>query len=252
MAFVPAIIAGVSALANYLGNRNKQTQTQGTASQSGLESLFGSSTSSTTPNLSPLQQRLADMFTKGYSDLYNSSTNLSPYAQTNLQQIAGQGNANRSIINNILAQRGLSYSPAAAAPLTQNLLNTGNQMTSFLAQLPLLQRQLQQQALEGLTRGFSVLPTATSTTGTQTGTRRFSSLGQQTGDTTLIGNPWGGLVTGLGASLAAPNGKGGTQLGDLLQSLGIGGGSSNSSQYDPNTGDFNYNPQPYAPPVDNP
>lgn len=220
--FVLPIISG---LAGLLGNRSqKQTQTTNqTQSQTGTQS------SQTNPIFSEMQNQLMKMFTQGAGDFYNRGTDLRPYAQSQMQAIGGQGNANRQIIGNILASRGLSYSPAAAAPLTQNAINTGNQQNQFLSQLPLLARQFEQQGLDQLLKSFSAIPTGSSSAGTSSGT----STTQGTATTQTPGNPWAGLLSGVGAALplAFPGIFGGQQK--KLGTVGDYQGADNLSTYTP-------------------
>lgn len=216
-----AIIPIALAAASYFANRKSgQQETQGSQTTNQGTNQVGAT--SQTPVLSNLQQRLADIFTQGYGDL-QATEDLGPYSSVGLQSIAGQGAANRKIISNMLAARGLSFSPAAATPLTQNLLNIGNQMSQFSASIPLLQRQMRQQALEGTVKAFGALPTAT--------TSNFSTQGEgfshtdQFGNISNFGNPLAGGISGGLAGLFAPNGKGGTNFDDILKMIrGIGGG----------------------------
>ena len=204
-AFVAPILAGVSGLAGLFGGGTQQKQaTQQTST--------GTTNSSTTPNLSPIQSSLINQFTTGAENLNNQATNLTPYTAAGLQQIGQTGQTNQTQIANNLSQRGLNYSPVAANATTQNVLNTGNQQSQFLNQIPLLQRQLQQQGIQGLEQAFQVQPTAVSSTGTSTTNTQ--------GNGAISGNPLAGLFGGVGSGLAA-------SYPSLLQSFG--GSSSGSS-----------------------
>jgi hypothetical protein len=202
-AAAPLIGSGISALAGLFGGK-KQNETQ--QNQSTTQNYNNNSTATSTPNLNPFQQQLSQLFTQGAIDQYQKGTNLAPYTQQGLQQIQGQGTANNKMLSNILAQRGLSFSPAAATGLTQNAINSGNQMSSFLSGVPLLQRQLQTQSLEGLMNAFRTMPIGMTQTGTSSGT----STGTSTGTGTQSGNPAAGFFGGLGAGLFAPNQSGGS------------------------------------------
>ncbi len=185
-----------------------QSQTQSSGNQQGQ--TFGSST----PQLNPLQQSLAALFSRGAMDQFNQGTNLAPYTSAGLQQIQGQGQQNSRAIANNLANRGLSFSPAAGAATTQNQLNTGNQMQGFLQQIPLLQHQLQQGNLQQLMQAFSTQPYGQDTSGTSNVNTSGMSNTESTGSTP--GGGLAGLLGGLGAGLAGPN-QGGT--GNNLQSI---------------------------------
>src|SRR5882757_5200945 len=131
--FVLPVISGLAGL--FGGGSTKNTSTNQTQSQSGSTQNQGSSN----PVLNPFQQQLAQMFSQGAMKQFSDGTNLAPYTSGGLQQIQGQGQQNSRAIANNLANRGLSFSPAAGNATVQNQLNTGNQMQSFLQQIPLLQ-----------------------------------------------------------------------------------------------------------------
>jgi hypothetical protein len=213
-AAAPLVGAGLSALAGLFGGK-KQQETQ--TNQNTTQNFNQNTSSSNTPNLNPFQQQLAQLFTQGSIDRYNKDLNLTPYTQQGMQQIAGQGAANNKIISNILAQRGLSYSPAAATGLTQNALNTGGQMNQFLSGIPLLRRDMEQDNLKGLMQAFSVQPVGSTSTGSSSGT----STGTMTGTNVQSGNPAAGFFGGLGAGLFAPNQSGGdgTNLNQIINSI---------------------------------
>lgn len=233
--FILPIMSGLAGL--FGGGQQQQQTTNQTTQQSGQ----GTSSSSTTPNLSPLQQALASMFTSGASNLYNTATNLQPYTTQGLGQIQGQGTANAQAIQNAVASRGLSYSPAAETAQTQNQLNTGNQQQGFLQQIPLLQRQLQTQGLQQLMGAFGVLPTGVSTNGqtSQSGTSTMN------GTNTTTGNPMAGLFGGLGAGLAAPGGSSG--MSNLSNILSMFGSSPSSAGFNANLPNGGYGPSPLHP-----
>lgn len=212
--FVLPIISGLAGL--FGGGQQQKTTTS--SNQTGSQQQQYGSSGTTTPNLSPFQQQLAQMFTKGTMDQFQGGTNLAPYTAQGLQQIQGQGTAQGKTISNILASRGLSYSPAAATSQIQNTLNTGNQMNSFLQGVPLLQHQLQQGNLQQLMQAFGVQPTGVTTdqSGQSSGTSQ--QQGQQT--QTTSGNPLAGLFGGVGSAVAA--------MPNLFNSLGGGGGNFNT------------------------
>ncbi len=187
-AFIAPLIGGLAGL--FGGGKQQKTQTSGTISNTGTGTFNqqGTSTGSTTGqhqdvfgsqtqnvhNLSPFQQMLAQRFTSGAGKLADQAADMSGYTAGGLQGINQGANANTNVINNMLASRGLSFSPAAATAQTQNLANTQNQQSQFLQQVPLLQRQLQSQANTGLEQAFSTLPvdTTQTTAGGSSGTPR--------------------------------------------------------------------------------
>ena len=222
--FVLPILSGLTGLLS--GGSTKQTNTNSTTNQSQNQNQNYSNTNTSTPNLNPFQQQLAKMFTQGSMDQFTSGTNMAPYTSQGLQQIQGQGNANSKTIANNLAARGLSYSPAAANATTQNTLNTGGQMNSFLQGVPLLQHQLQQGNLQQLMQAFSTQPTGVTTSGSGDATGMSSGTSTMNGTSTQStpGGPLAGLFGGAGAGLAGPGAGGQSNLANILNMFGLGGG----------------------------
>ena len=215
-ALIPGLIGGLAGL--FGGGQQQKTQTSGTITNSGTQNFSqgGTSSSTSTPNLSPIQKALIGQFSSGASNLYNSSTNLNPYAASGLEQINQSGDLAQKALQNSLAARGLSYSPAAANATTLGTLNTANQGAQFLNSLPLLQRQLQQGALSQLMQAFQVQPTGSTQTGTtqQTGTATSNNTQTQQGTNLVSGNPVAGAISGFGAGLLGPS------------AVSVGGGNS--------------------------
>jgi hypothetical protein len=236
--FIAPIIGGLAGL--FGGGNQQKTKTSGTIgnTQSGTFNQTGSTTGATqnVHNLSPLQQTLAQQFTSGAQKLAGSAADMTGYTSKGLEDINQGAQSNTNIINNMLASRGLSFSPAAATTQTQNLANTQNQNANFLQQIPLLQRQLQEQANTGLERAFSTLPVDTSQTtqGTTNQSGSTSQQGTQTqqGTNLVSGNPMGGLFSGLGAGLTNPIGNS-SNLAEILARL-FGGGSGHTDPNNPN------------------
>jgi hypothetical protein len=189
-----------SGLAGLFGGGTQQKQATSQTS-SGTQTTNGSTSSSTTPQLSALQTQLSNQFGQGLINQYNQGTNLQPYEAQGLQNIQAGNQAALKATNNQIAARGLSFSPAAATAETAQNINAGNQTSQFLNSIPLLQRQLQQQNLQQLIGGFSALPTAVSSQGTSNQTQTSNTSTQ--GNGAISGNPTAGLFSGLGAGLAA-------------------------------------------------
>lgn len=189
------IVSGLAGL--FAGNATKNTSgtTSGTVSQS------GSSSNTTTPNLSPLQQQLANQFVNQSTNLANQDPNLTGYTASGLQTINQSGNAASAALRNSLASRGLSFSGAGANAETENTLNSINQGQQFLNQIPLLQRQLQQQNIQGEEAAFGALPTGVTSSGSNSGTQTTNASQNQTVSTP--GGGLAGLFGGIGAGLAA-------------------------------------------------
>jgi hypothetical protein len=224
-AFVGPILAGISGLAGLFGG-GKQKQTTSSQTSKGTQTQSGSFTGSTTPTLSPLQEKLSQMFSSGAMNLYNQGNDMTQIRNQGLQDIGQTSDVTNKAVGNMLAQRGLSFSPAAATTQTQNLINQGNTQSQFLQSLPLLQRQFQQQNIAGLTSAFGALPTGTTQSGTNNGTTTNEGTVNQTGD--VSGNPLAGLFGGVGSGLAAwlpelykkKNSLGGYSTNDSGQPMG--------------------------------
>lgn len=228
MSLIPGLIGGIAGL--FGGGPQQKTQTSGTITNSGSSS----NTNTSTPNFSPLQQALISQFTRGASDLYDQSADLSGYAGQGLKTINSGAQLSNNILRNTLASRGMSYSPAAGTALTQDELNRQNQGSSFLSSLPLLQRQLQSQSLNQLMQAFGAIPTGS----TSTGNSQSNSTQTQQGMNLVSGNPTAGAIAGAGAGLLGPNQSGtGSNLGDLLNMFFPKGGRSQPVG-SPTTGTF--------------
>lgn len=175
---------GLSAAAGAFGAQDKGSTSS---------SQQTSSTATSTPNLSPEQHALINMIIKASTDQYNQDTDVSGYTANGLQNINNASNIQSKTVQNLLASRGLSYSPAAVTALANPQSQKLQQSSAFLNSVPQYQRQLKEQSLTDLMKSFGLLPTAVTTTnnGTNTGT------GQQI----QAGSPIAGALSGAGAGL---------------------------------------------------
>lgn len=206
---LPLLSTGISALAGLFGAKKSPIVTDTT------------NHSTTNPNIGANQQGIIDDFTQGIHKQMQD-TDLTGYTGQGLQQINQTAGVGDKMSQNILAARGLSNSPYAAALTNQNNNNRLNQSSQFLNQIPLLQQQLRQQAIQTAISGSQAIPFGQTTDSTQ-----HSS---QTGGTS---SPLAGALSGAGAGLNAPiNGQGDT-TGDAIGSKlsNIFGGGSNPTQY---------------------
>lgn len=193
--FVPGLGSLLGGLGGLFGSKPKSVTTNSNQT-SETEGDFSSSTS---PVLSDMQSMLANLFGNGLADRYRAGpTDLSGYEAGGLSEINKGADLKSKIISNTLASRGLSYSPYAGAQLAQPESERVGQGVDFLNQMPLLQRQLQQQDLSGLIQGFGALPTGSTTSGSQSGFSNNTGTSTQTGGGN---NPFAGLFSGLGAGL---------------------------------------------------
>jgi len=211
---LPFISTGISALAGLFGAKPKITQDS-------------SSTNTSTPNIGANQQDLINQFTQGINKQMQG-TDLTGYTGQGLQQINQNAGVADKMSQNILAARGLSNSPYAAMLTNQNNNNRLNQSSQFLNQIPLLQQQLRQQAIQQAISGSLAVPYGSTTSGT-------SHTNQVGGN-----SPIAGALSGLGAGLNAPiNGVGTTAGESIGQTLGniFGGGYKGSLPGEVTAGD---------------
>lgn len=183
------------------GGKQQKTQTNGTITNNQQGNFSQNQQNTSSPNLTPLQKALIQQFTSGASQLYNQSTNLQPYAASGLEQINSGSNAASQAMSANLAAHGQSFSPAAATAQNQNILSRTGQQAQFMNQIPLLQRQLQEQSLGQLQGAFSAIPTGVTQTGTSSGQTSQQGTQTQQGTNLVSGNPMGGLFSGLGAGI---------------------------------------------------
>lgn len=222
MAFIPAVLSGVSALAGLFGGQKKTPETTNHSTTNSTGSTDYSNFN--TPVLSDNQNQLADTFTRAALDKFRAGAgDTSGYEAGGLKAINTQGDLRNKLVSNDLAKRGLSYSPAATAIQSSAENERLGQQTNFLDTIPAYQRGIETDNFNNLLKSFGVLPTATSQTGSQDSTQ--SSTTDQRGTQIIPGNPAAGFFGGLGAGLASPNGQpgGGNNLSSILKSLGIGG-----------------------------
>lgn len=212
---MPLLTTGISALAGLFGGKPKPLVTD----------TSGTTHSSSTPNIGANQQGIIDDFTSGIHKQMQGA-DLTGYTGQGLQQINQTAGVGDKMSQNILAARGLSNSPYAATLANQNNNNRLNQSSQFLNQIPLLQQQLRQQAIQTAISGSQAIPFG------QTNDGNTTSHSTQTGGPNA-GSPVAGALSGLGAGLNAPiNGVGGTTSDMIGQKLGsIFGGNTEPTQY---------------------
>lgn len=166
-AAIPIATTALSALAGLFGNRGQtrqQTSTQ-TTNQSG-ENL-GNFNTTETPLYEPALGQIRDQILAMLQQRAQGATDLRGYTATGLQNINAGADAKRRAIENILASRGLSYSPAAVAPLARIESGRIGEAVNFQNQIPLLQRQLQGEDLSNFANFFKSLPISYARSGDQ-------------------------------------------------------------------------------------
>ena len=156
--FIPALIAGASALAGVLGNRaKKQTQTsESTTTRNML----------TAPEYGEKEALVKDRILNELLARSEADTDLSGYSALGLGNIAKGQSAKKRAMESFLASRGLGGSPMAAHAMSGLQGEQIGAQTDFLNTLPLLQRNMQRESMGDLSQFFSSLPVAQRTTGT--------------------------------------------------------------------------------------
>lgn len=209
---LPLLTTGISALAGLFGAKPKPVVTNSSSN----------STSTSTPNIGANQQSLENQFTQGITKQLNSANDMSGYTGQGLQQINQTAGVADKMSNNILAARGLSNSPYAATLQNQNNNNRLNQSSQFLNQIPLLQTQLRQQAIQQAIQGSQAIPFGSTVSGSSSGTSTQTGGG---------GSPVAGALSGAGAALNAPMGGGVNAGQQIAANLGNIFGSKPTGYY---------------------
>jgi hypothetical protein len=199
------------------GSGSSQTQSQMDLKTflDAISNLHSTSTSTTTPTMSPEATSFMNNLISKMSNQGN--VNLRPYEASQAEAIDRSSNVQQQAIANTMASRGLSTSPAAATSDANIQAQRFGSLTNLHQQIPLLQEQIQQQRNAQMAQLLSILPRGSTTTGaqdqtgetkqtgtsSQTGTSNTNYQNQQDSTTkTKSGGGWGGALGGL-ASVAA-------------------------------------------------
>lgn len=150
-----------------------------------------SNVSTTTPNIAPGTQKLIDYLTQRYTNL--SSPSLTSYGNQQAQVINKNADIQRQAVDQILASRGLSMSPAAATALSNVDAQRFSNLNQMRAQLPLIQADQDRTNLAAASNFMQMVPHSTTTTG---GTANTQSTSQnqsqnQTSGGQNFSNNWG-------------------------------------------------------------
>lgn len=149
-------------------------------------------TSTTNPVLSAQAQNFLNQLQGQYTNLLNNPNNLSGYQATQANSINGNAQLASQASNQMLAARGLSTSPVAAAVSNTNNQNRVGQLNSLSQSIPLLQEQMQQQNDAAGTSFFNSIPRGSTTNQNQNQTQNSTT-------TQKSGGGIGGLLSGLGS-----------------------------------------------------
>lgn len=194
----PLAISGIAALAGALGGRNKTATQSSTTTDNRTQNVD-------LYNLPILSDEASSGFGTAINALINrvgTGTNLSGYKATGLRALNMQSDMRQKLLERILAQRGLSYSPAAAAISMRSADADAGKQFDFLNSIPLLQRQLEGEDAMNLVRAASAMPTGNR----QVGTTTTSGTSSTQGTATQPGDVLGGLFSGLGQGIASTYG----------------------------------------------
>lgn len=168
-----AIGGGLGLLTGLLNNRKKQTS------------------STTTTALSPDAESLNALLMQMAKQRLSTPPDLAGYKTSGIKDINGAYDAAGSTVNADLTRRGLSASPVAAGPVASLQSGRAGSISSLLASLPLLRRQMENEDMGQASQLFALQPRSSTTTGTSSG------------------NMAGGGVTDMASMLAFMYGSGG-------------------------------------------
>lgn len=222
--FIPALIAGASALGGLLGNRKQTSQQSGSSTTSGMQDFTGTQSNEfsnlSSPVYDPQQLQMRNFLLSQFYNRTNPET-IKSITEAAINQ--GVNNYNQEYqgaeqaLRGNLAMRGLQYSPAGANAEAQLQNSRIGNIIGLRNQAPLLQNQLQESALTDFSNFLTRLPFGTQSSGSSFGsTSGHQSSTQNTesqGTVTQPGNMLGGLFGGLGSALAALYGQGAFQKG---------------------------------------
>jgi hypothetical protein len=209
--FVPALIAGASALSGFLGNRNQNQNQSGSSTTNQTQTSTGATNFSNTPTYDPMQLQMRDFLLKQFygrtqpgavQGLVDSTVN------SGVNNINRAGASNEMAIRNILASRGLSYSPAAAVPLANANMDRLGQITQLRNSAPILQDTLESGRLTDFSNFLKGLPTGQSGVANTASFNEGASHTDQAGNVNVPGNPLGGSFSNAAATLAWLYGQG--------------------------------------------
>lgn len=228
----PLAIAGISAFGNFLANRKKTTeQTQDTTNRStGTVNTTANinDMSTTRPDMNPETLTYLNNIRDRYTALLDQDPNLAGYEASGISNINRAGDLRSRAIQNVLAARGLSYSPMAGGAMAGAESSRVSDTVNFQNQIPLLRDKLMRERLAEAGQFFSRIPMGqtVTNTGQRTGTetRDLATTGNMKGTNFDPGNPMAGLFGGLGSSLAYLYGQGAFEKKSGTQQAGQGGG----------------------------
>jgi hypothetical protein len=177
----PLALTGLSALAGALASRRKSRVSRTEGFDVTQE-----------PVIPPILQQGQRFLVNELLNRISQPLDLTGYRGSGISNINRSFDLRNEALKNILASRGLSFSPVAANALANAETQRLQAIADFVNQLPLLSRQLQTGDLTLLAQFLPTIPTGVRRFGTTTA----NQLGFESG------SPIGGLASGAGQALA--------------------------------------------------
>lgn len=167
-----------------------------------------------TPTYDPYQAEMRDRIMESLYGRAMGATDLSGYTGQGLRTINDASAQKQRILNQVLASRGLSYSPVAASATGNLESQRVGESVNFMNQIPLLQRQLQGEDLANLASFWSKIPYGRATKsnvneyGTSWAAEDTTRHGLESGTSNKVmtkrpGSKSGEFISNLGQGLAA-------------------------------------------------
>lgn len=192
--FIPALIAGMSALGGAMANR-EQKQKQDTSQTS-------TTTQSSMPVYGQTELDVRNNILRQLLSATEDTTDFTTGATTaGIQGINATDAARRRMQQAMITSRGLGRTTAGINYLAGGDQPRQMQINQLLAQMPYQQEQIRSNRLGDLSRFFATLPTGTS----QTGTTTSSGTATQTSPSNMLAGALGSgsqiaaLLYGMGA-----------------------------------------------------
>jgi len=204
--FVPALIAGASALAGALANRKQKQTSETQQRQTGTNRQDFSST--TLPQYDPESLAFRNALLAAFTGrLQENPRNIADEQITGSLRDINQGSEiQKRLIQQQLALRGLNFSPASAiAPASVDASRIAQQ-NQVLGNRNTLVDSIMRNRLGEASAFLNSLPVGQTTSGSQTGNFENETFGTTT--QTIPGNILGGAVSGLATTLAGLYGAG--------------------------------------------
>lgn len=194
---------------------------------SALGGLFGNtqgartstSSSTITPGENPQVAGIGSMLRSMYAAKLGAPTPLAGYSANGLQSINDTFAGIKQNSDNSLTARGLASSPMAATADTNINTARGSQMASFLNNLPLLQRQMQNEDLSSASNFYNAQPRPMTQNGTNVGAGS-AAAGAFSSAATMLAYLQGKGMLGGGSGGGSGSGSSGLSIGDITGAFG--------------------------------